>query len=52
MTLGGFWHGADYTFICWGFYWGVILAGERYFEDNLGWKLTPEKINFLLFSKH
>ncbi|TGL59147.1 MBOAT family protein [Leptospira ognonensis] len=43
MTLGGFWHGADYTFICWGFYWGVILAGERFLEDGLGWKLTPTK---------
>lgn len=51
MTLGGFWHGADYTFICWGFYWGVILAGERYFEDNLGWKLTPQKNKFLIVLK-
>ncbi|TGL44718.1 MBOAT family O-acyltransferase [Leptospira perdikensis] len=51
MTLGGFWHGADYTFICWGFYWGLILAGERYFEDNLGWKLTPQKNKFLMVIK-
>ncbi|GBF50239.1 acetyltransferase [Leptospira ryugenii] len=43
MTLGGFWHGADYTFICWGFYWGVILATERFLEDSMGWKLTPTK---------
>ncbi|AOP34197.1 acyltransferase [Leptospira tipperaryensis] len=60
MTIGGFWHGADYTFIAWGFYWGVLLAGERYLENTLGWKLTPEKnailkvfkaaIIFLLFS--
>ncbi|MDV6237128.1 MBOAT family O-acyltransferase [Leptospira ellisii] len=60
MTIGGFWHGADYTFIAWGFYWGVLLAGERYLETSLGWKLTPEKsailkvlkacIVFLLFS--
>ncbi|MCZ8155017.1 MAG: MBOAT family protein [Leptospira sp.] len=43
MTLGGFWHGADYTFICWGFYWGAVLAIERFLEDGLGWKLTPTK---------
>ncbi|XDD48768.1 MBOAT family protein [Leptospira sp. WS92.C1] len=47
MTIGGFWHGADYTFIAWGFYWGVLLAGERYLETTLGWKLTPEKNIFL-----
>lgn len=47
MTIGGFWHGADYTFIAWGFYWGVLLAVERYLETSLGWKLTPNK-NFVL----
>ncbi|EMM99015.1 putative alginate O-acetyltransferase AlgI [Leptospira noguchii str. 1993005606] len=47
MTIGGFWHGADYTFIAWGFYWGVLLAVERYLETSLGWKLTPDK-NFVL----
>ncbi|TGM01581.1 MBOAT family O-acyltransferase [Leptospira jelokensis] len=51
MTLGGFWHGADYTFICWGFYWGVILAGERFLEGKLGLKLTPEKNKFLIVIK-
>ncbi|BDA80089.1 acyltransferase [Leptospira kobayashii] len=51
MTLGGFWHGADYTFICWGFYWGVILAGEKFLEDRLGWKLTPAKNKVLIVLK-
>lgn len=51
MTLGGFWHGADYTFICWGFYWGIILAGERYLETGLGLKLTPEKNKLLIVLK-
>ncbi|MCZ8342283.1 MAG: MBOAT family protein [Leptospira sp.] len=51
MTLGGFWHGADYTFICWGFYWGLILATERYFEGSLGWKLTPENNKVLIVAK-
>jgi hypothetical protein len=34
MTLGGFWHGADYTFVVWGFYWGLILALERFWEEK------------------
>ncbi|MDF3821236.1 MBOAT family protein [Leptospira sp. 96542] len=51
MTLGGFWHGADYTFICWGLYWGLLLAGERYLETGLGIKLTPEKNKILIVCK-
>lgn len=43
MTIGGFWHGADYTFIVWGFYWGIILAGERMLEDKYKIPLTPKK---------
>ena len=60
FTLGGLWHGADYTFVLWGVMWGVLLAMERFFEGVLGWKLTPEKngvlrilkimIMFLIFS--
>jgi alginate O-acetyltransferase complex protein AlgI len=29
MTLGGFWHGASWTYVTWGFYNGVLLAGQR-----------------------
>lgn len=43
MTLGGFWHGADYTFVVWGFYWGILLAGERMLEDKYKIPLTPQK---------
>ena len=43
MTLGGFWHGADYTFVVWGFYWGSILCVERYLEEKKGLPLTPQK---------
>jgi D-alanyl-lipoteichoic acid acyltransferase DltB (MBOAT superfamily) len=60
MTIGGIWHGADYTFVVWGFYWGVILAGERMLEDKFKIPLTPQKsltlkiikafIVFILFS--
>ena len=34
MTLGGFWHGADYTFIAWGAYWGIALVLERIIDPN------------------
>jgi alginate O-acetyltransferase complex protein AlgI len=26
--LSGFWHGANWTFIIWGFFWGLLYAGE------------------------
>ena len=29
-TLTGFWHGAAWNFIAWGFYYGVILIFEKY----------------------
>ncbi|MBI3394306.1 MAG: MBOAT family protein, partial [Spirochaetia bacterium] len=43
FTLGGFWHGADFTYIAWGAMWGGLLAVERFVEDRLGIKTTPEK---------
>lgn len=32
MLLGGFWHGANATFIIWGAWHGLILGAERYFK--------------------
>jgi alginate O-acetyltransferase complex protein AlgI len=29
MTLGGFWHGASWTFVFWGFFHGLLLALHR-----------------------
>jgi len=48
FTLGGLWHGANFTYIIWGFYHGVILAIERACErfniritsTNFLWKLV------------
>ena len=28
--LTGFWHGAEWTFLCWGLYYGILLMGERF----------------------
>jgi hypothetical protein len=29
MTLGGLWHGANWTFVLWGFFHGVLLCLDR-----------------------
>jgi D-alanyl-lipoteichoic acid acyltransferase DltB (MBOAT superfamily) len=33
MVLGGLWHGAAWTFVCWGLLHGLGLAAERAFEE-------------------
>ena len=30
MTLAGLWHGAAWTFVLWGLYYGILLALERF----------------------
>ena len=30
MLLGGLWHGAAWTFVCWGAFHGALLAAERW----------------------
>lgn len=44
MLLGGLWHGANWTFIAWGGYHGILLCLHRYAEgrgwfggENKGW---------------
>ncbi|MCE9596645.1 MAG: MBOAT family protein [Spirochaetia bacterium] len=56
FTLGGFWHGADWSYILWGFFWGALLSLERFLENNLGFKTVPQnrilaggKILFMFF---
>lgn len=36
MFLGGLWHGAAWTFVAWGLYHGVLLAGHALLR-NRGW---------------
>lgn len=33
-TATGFWHGASWTFMAWGFYYGIIIALEKAFLGN------------------
>lgn len=40
MLLGGFWHGANWTFVVWGGLHGLGLAFERFVSRNLGPRLS------------
>ena len=51
FTLGGLWHGADYTFVCWGAFWGFLLAGERLLETRFKIKTVSEKNPVLIVAK-
>ncbi|WP_165782622.1 MBOAT family O-acyltransferase [Leptospira neocaledonica] len=46
MLLGGLWHGANYTFIIWGFLHGSYLVIERLLGLE---KLSQDRPNFLKF---
>lgn len=35
MALIGFWHGANWTFIVFGLYWGFVIAGYLYLQERL-----------------
>ncbi len=39
MLLGGLWHGAAWTFVVWGLYHGLLLAGYRQVQP--GWDRMP-----------
>ena len=41
MFLGGLWHGANWTFVCWGLYHGVLLAGYHLLRQR---NLVPKSV--------
>jgi alginate O-acetyltransferase complex protein AlgI len=41
MLLGGLWHGANWTFLVWGAWHGLILAAERYWGERFGVLAIP-----------
>ena len=43
MVLGGLWHGANWVYVVWGTYHGVILAIERFFK-NRKIKIIPNSL--------
>jgi alginate O-acetyltransferase complex protein AlgI len=50
MLLGGLWHGANWTFVAWGAYHGILLVATRYSEAFLTlWPVALRKsTTFLL----
>ncbi|RJP67864.1 MAG: MBOAT family protein [Candidatus Abyssobacteria bacterium SURF_17] len=34
MVLGGLWHGANWTFVLWGFYHGALISVQRFLEEQ------------------
>jgi len=41
MLLGGLWHGANWTFVVWGWLHGVALAFERFIDANTAFLKNP-----------
>ena len=35
FLLTGIWHGADWTFVIWGIYYGIFIVAERWAKKNL-----------------
>lgn len=47
MALGGLWHGANWTFVAWGLYHGVLLAAHRAFRGIVPGSKTPSSAGLL-----
>ncbi|GII86401.1 alginate O-acetyltransferase [Sphaerisporangium siamense] len=47
FVLCGFWHGAGWTFLCWGLYHGGLLVAER----ALGWDRPPGGVPALVLRR-
>jgi alginate O-acetyltransferase complex protein AlgI len=43
MLIGGFWHGANWTFVVWGAIHGVGLAGERFASEGKSAPAAPSR---------
>jgi len=41
MVLGGLWHGAGWTFVCWGFLHGIGLIVHKLWLERTGGRLYP-----------
>jgi len=48
MLLGGLWHGAQWTFVVWGAYHGVLLALERLLGRRALWSAAPRPVRIAL----
>jgi alginate O-acetyltransferase complex protein AlgI len=48
MLLGGLWHGANWTFIVWGAYHGVLLIAERWAGRKPAYQNLPRPLRIAL----
>ncbi|HNS81803.1 MAG TPA: MBOAT family O-acyltransferase [Kiritimatiellia bacterium] len=46
MVLGGLWHGAGWTFVCWGIYHGLLLCFHRVFQPGMARLAAPLEKSF------
>jgi alginate O-acetyltransferase complex protein AlgI len=44
MLLGGLWHGANWTFVVWGAYHGILLASERMQGKESAYRRLPRPL--------
>jgi D-alanyl-lipoteichoic acid acyltransferase DltB (MBOAT superfamily) len=44
MTLIGFWHGANWTFIVFGLYWGTVIAIYLFVADRMAGANSPGRL--------
>lgn len=44
MLLGGLWHGANWTFVAWGAYHGILLIAERAAGRAPAWRALPRPV--------
>jgi alginate O-acetyltransferase complex protein AlgI len=49
MLLGGLWHGANWTFVIWGAFHGVLLVGHQLFNKHVGWEVPNPLAKVLTF---
>lgn len=50
--LTGLWHGASWNFVLWGFYYGILIAVERFLASKTNWRLPWifQKMYFWVFA--
>jgi alginate O-acetyltransferase complex protein AlgI len=51
FLLSGFWHGANWTYLAWGAYHGVLLIAERVIRDAFAWLKVPQNRLFRLAAR-
>jgi len=48
MLVAGFWHGANWTFLAWGLYHGILLCGFHFIHLKFPKPLLPKAVSILI----